>query len=456
MNYNYSSYIENVTEDITTCIDEMGCQPILFIGSGLSKRYFGSCNWEELLKLLAQNCPTIDKEFAYYKQINNDPIEIGSVFAKCYNDWAWGSGRAEFPQSLFSSELPPEIYIKYKIAEYFKSVTPEAIDLISDATSKYEIECLRKIQPHAVITTNYDCFLEKVFPEYEPIIGQKILRVNHASIGEIFKIHGCISDPQSIVLTKSDYNDFLIKKKYLSAKLLAYFAEHPLLFIGYKAEDPNIKNILSDIDEIISSKNELIPNIYILEWKSEVSEKEYPVRERVISIDGSKSIRVKSITASSFDWVFKAFGSNDVIEKVNTKLLRALLARTYELVRHDIPKKNIQIDYSSLEHTLNTNEELAKILGITTINNPTSFNATYPYTLTKVSKQIGDTNWHTAHFYIEKIRREKGVDIKASDNRYHIAVKTGETSISISHKYSDAMIELLLKVKTNSDYEINL
>ncbi|WP_033070951.1 SIR2 family NAD-dependent protein deacylase, partial [Pectobacterium parmentieri] len=120
--------------------------------------------------------------------------------------------------------------------------------------------------PHSIITTNYDELLESIYPEFTPIIGQKILYANHGSIGEILKIHGCCSTPKSIIINRDDYGDFIKKKKYLSAKLLTFFAEHPLLFIGYSAEDENIKNILSDIDELISENGDVIPNIYILEW----------------------------------------------------------------------------------------------------------------------------------------------------------------------------------------------
>lgn len=64
---NYNNYIESVTDDIETCIESMCCQPILFIGSGLSRRYFNAPNWEELLKKMGEQCPKIDKAFAYYK-----------------------------------------------------------------------------------------------------------------------------------------------------------------------------------------------------------------------------------------------------------------------------------------------------------------------------------------------------------------------------------------------------
>lgn len=40
-----------------------------------------------------------------------------------------------------------------------------------------EIELLREIQPHSIITTNYDRLLETIFPDYEPIIGEEVLRI---------------------------------------------------------------------------------------------------------------------------------------------------------------------------------------------------------------------------------------------------------------------------------------
>ncbi|HGP0782903.1 TPA: SIR2 family protein, partial [Salmonella enterica subsp. houtenae serovar Houten] len=216
------------------------------------------------------------------------------------------------------------------------------------------------IHPHSIITTNYDKLLESIYPEFTPIIGQKILYANHGSIGEILKIHGCCSTPESIIINRDDYDDFIKKKKYLSAKLLTFFAEHPLLFIGYSAEDSNIKNILSDIDELLSENGDVIPNIYILEWTGKQNESEYPRRERLIQVSANKSIRIKSIVANDFSWVFSAFGANRALDNINPKLLRALLARTYDLVRTDIPRNPVQVDYRVLSSISESEGELAK------------------------------------------------------------------------------------------------
>jgi hypothetical protein len=391
----YIDYITDVTEDIKSLLDEMRCQPILFVGTGISRRYFGAPTWEELLKEMAMKCPLIDKDFAYYKQDarkdpdGNELIKIGTKFSHLYYEWAWGGGRNEFPTNLFSEDQTPEIYFKYKVAEHIDYRFREFINNPTDYSIKEELDLLKKIRPHALITTNYDLFLEHVFPEYEPIIGQKILRSNFTTYGEILKIHGCLSDPKGMVLIESDYNDFENKKKYLSAKLLTYFAEHPLLFIGYSAEDPNIKSILSDVDEIISSEGKVIPNIYILEWKPKVDDSEYPITEKIIFIERHRTVRVKCITASSFKWVYEAFLYTGEIEKVNVKILRSLLARTYELVRTDIPRKEIEVNYKTLENITNKEDGLATLYGISLLDNPKYLNFVYPYILTDIAVKLG-------------------------------------------------------------------
>ncbi|MBD9513628.1 SIR2 family protein [Pseudomonas sp. PDM22] len=448
MSAEYQRYIEDISDDIKACLEAMGCQPILFIGSGLTKRYLNGPNWEELLQILSETCPEIDKKFAYYKQRYTDPIDIGEVFSEKYNEWAWGAGEKNFPKELFEQENPPDIYFKYSIANLFNELTKS-----QNPANQDEISLLQKIHPHSIITTNYDQLLEQIFPDYEPIIGQKILYANNASIGEIFKIHGCSSIPESIVVNRSDYDSFCKKKKYLSAKLLAFFAEHPLVFIGYSAEDPNIKSILSDIDEILSENGDLIPNIYILEWSREPLI-EYQRRERLIPVAENKSVRIKSIVAHDFSWVFQAFAANKALENVNPKLLRALLARTYELVRSDIPKNPIQVDYTVLSNVSEVDGELAKLYGIANAADGVAFNANYPFTLSAIGKALGFKGWHDAQKLLEIVKNSTGVDIKSFDNIYHCAIMNGE--VVQSHRYSALLKRLLEKVKSGEEYTLEL
>ena len=95
------------------------------------------------------------------------------------------------------------------------------------------------------ITTNYDNFLNIIAPDYITFVGQEELLFNSIqNIAEIYKIHGSISNPDSIIITSSDYDKFNRKASYLTAKLLTIFLENPIIFIGYSISDKNIRNII--------------------------------------------------------------------------------------------------------------------------------------------------------------------------------------------------------------------
>ena len=450
----YEEYQEGIKEDVKSCLEETPVQPILLIGSGLSQRYFSGPSWDRLLSELVEQCPLVPRQYAYYKQKHESPIDIGTELAEYYREWAWGDGSKHFPEELFDPDQPPDVYLKYRVSVLFEELVEQQLQRgVSDGLQK-EINAMQKVHPHAIITTNYDRFLENLFPEYEPIIGQKILTANYQHIGEIFKIHGCASDPNSLVLTRKDYDSFFAKKKYLSAKLLTFFAEHPLLILGYSASDPNIQAILSDIDEILSPKGELIPNIYLVQWYTN-PEGSLPLQsECLIPIGDERSVRIKTIIANDFTWIYEAFASNEALPAVNPQVLRALMARTYSLVRHDIPKRTVEIDYATLENVTASEESLAKLYGITTLNSPSDVNARYPYSLTHVAEKLGYGSWHYAHQLIQRVRSETGINIKESDNNYHIAIKSGK--VGYTHKYSEAAVALLEAVRDGQEYTLDM
>lgn len=218
MPIDYKQYQEEVTSDVAKVLADAECQPILFVGSGFSKRYAGGPNWEELLTALAKKCPLIDKDFAYYKQTySGDLKKIGSVFTDLYREWAWGKGKDEFPTDYFSASAPADIFIKHATAKLLEGLGPNAKGSYGSPELDVEIEALKNISAHAIITTNYDEVIEPLLPEYETVIGQQIMRKGYLAIGEIFKIHGCRTIPQSLVLNEADYQRFDDDHKYLSA-----------------------------------------------------------------------------------------------------------------------------------------------------------------------------------------------------------------------------------------------
>ena len=449
----FARYVEEISEDITETVKTMGCQPILFIGSGLPRRYMNAPSWDELLAYLAAECSAIDKGLGFYRQSLKTPMKIGEEFARIYQEWAWDAGRNEFPADMFGDDVDAQAYLKFKVATHLKGLTPSTLGDLGNEEQKAEINALCKIKPHAIITTNYDRMIELVFPSHEPIVGQQILRGLQLSVGEIYKIHGSIEAHESIVLTQTDYDEFAKKKKFLSAKLLTFFNEHPLLFIGYSASDPNIKSILSDIDEALPIKGGVIPNVYILEWNPAIGADFNPAREKVIATDEGRSIRVKLIEASDFTWVFDAFAANPALNDVNPRVLRSLIARSYNLVRHDIPTMTVEADFRMLDQAVTDSDSFAKLFGIANISDYSAASAQHPLSATQLTSHLGGTGSYLAVSLLKKIKEETGVDLKASDNRYH---RAEQVNTSTFHKYSHDMLAILTKIQAGEAYELQM
>ncbi len=72
------------------------------------------------------------------------------------------------------------------------------------------------------------------------------------------------------MLTKEDYDDYNSKNAYLAAKLITIFVEHPVVFIGYSLNDPNVQNLLETMMRSVGKNNKglerLRNNLIFVEW----------------------------------------------------------------------------------------------------------------------------------------------------------------------------------------------
>ncbi|CTQ32068.1 hypothetical protein JAN5088_00829 [Jannaschia rubra] len=303
---------------------------------------------------------------------------------------------------------------------------------------------MQAIKPHAVLTTNYDTLLESIFSDHAVVIGQSALKGMPFAVGEIFKFHGCVNDIEQIILTSEDYETFYKKKKFIAARLLSLFNEHPMLIVGYGANDPNVQAILSDIDEALALPGSLIENIYFVEYDAEAEAKTSLPIEKLIQIEDNRSVRVKLVVTSDLEWVFKAFKSPDNLNSIPPSIMRAILARSYELVRSDIPRTKLDVDFDFLERKLENQDEFAQLFGITTVNDASTISAKFPYSITELGKKLGGNSWHLADKLMKMIKADTGVDIKESDSRFQHMVKVNNSKF---HKYSDDAFDLLKKVQ---------
>ena len=121
-----------------------------------------------------------------------------------------------------------------------------------------------------IITTNYDNLFESVYgssklnvifsDNHTPYIDTK--KVN------LFKIHGDLSNPDSIIITESDYNNFFTKdteQNTIWSVIKGIIATKSILFIGYSLEDTNVEVVFNKIREKIGENRKecyfVAPNI---------------------------------------------------------------------------------------------------------------------------------------------------------------------------------------------------
>jgi hypothetical protein len=441
------SYYQRMDARIRDVLLEFECQPILFVGNGLSMRYFRAPAWMDLLEAVLSKVPEHSDKFEYFKQKHSgDPVSIGTEIGELIFEWAWSKGKETFPPELFSNGQRKDCFLKYLACKHLEEITPNSKEDFSRFPK--EIAALSAIRPHSIITTNYDLSLEAIFEGYVPITGQTIIRYNTNSFGEIFHIHGDVSDSSSIVLTKDDYDQWNEKKKYVSAKLLTYFAEHPVFIFGYGLGDQNVKEILRDIGELVADETGLIENVYQIIWTQDLPKN--PPEQTVFSVN-SREFRINAIYATEFQWIFEALKSQSALTSINPKLVRALAARTMKLIRHDIPSGRVEVDYDILERVADQDTELPKLLGIAVTSNP---NQTHPLTISQVATRLGFTHWSGANKLVNRIKEEKGIDLRSSDNAFHCQIKTGPGKNSKVRKWSLSSVDLLKKVLLNEEYEV--
>ena len=109
----------------------------------------------------------------------------------------------------------------------------------------------------AVITTNYDQFLEKeIFNNDYTVFRHQyeLFSADSYNSAEIYKIHGCVTDADSIIITEKDYKEFTDSRKLVIAKMLTLFSESPIVFLGYSFTDENIRNIVADFLSCLTSE----------------------------------------------------------------------------------------------------------------------------------------------------------------------------------------------------------
>ncbi|MBZ1280888.1 SIR2 family protein [Clostridioides difficile] len=349
---------------ISDVINRFNATPFLFVGSGLTRRYYNLPNWEDLLKVFAEKISNDDFIYTSYKnkaKSENPKMGINPRIAELIEN--------DFNKKWFSDSYIRSLDSKYldivksgvspfkaEIAMYIKN-NSKIVDKYQDEVQK--LSNISKKSLSGFITTNYDCFLETIVDNYTTYIGQENLVFSSIQgIAEIYKIHGCVSSPNSIVINEADYIDFDSKSAYLAAKLMTIFVEFPIIFIGYSVTDVNIKKILNAIVNCLSNENakKLEERFIFIEYEKNFNDIE--ISSHTIAFD-NKMITMTKIKLEDFNLLYDALSEKK--SKLPVRILRMFKQEFYDFTITNKPTAKIRV--GSVDDTRIKDEDLVLAVG---------------------------------------------------------------------------------------------
>lgn len=356
---------------IDELIEQLDTIPFLFIGSGLSRRYYNLPNWTNLLQEMVDKFNQDSFAFRSYEDkasFTDNPYGINPKIASLIEE--------DFNKEWFSNSnirTLDEAYMQ-KVSDGcspFKAEMSYHLKQKSTLQSKFkdEVTLLNNIAKKSIagiITTNYDLFFETYLSEYKVYVGQQALLFSQLQgIAEVYKIHGSLNEPQSIIINEKDYKEFKEKREYLAAKLLTIFMEYPIIFMGYSLSDTNIRDILSSIVKCMTKEQVKLLKYKFIFVEYDPAIKKYEIGESIFAFDDNKLLTMTKITLSDYSLLYNAIGKKKM--KIPVRLLRILKDELYLFTLTNQPTNNIKV--AMIDDERISNDELVMSIGTTeTVN----------------------------------------------------------------------------------------
>lgn len=350
--------------NIEDVVEKFNTTPFLFLGSGVTRRYYNLPDWRGLLERFAREIK--DDDFSYSAYENkaskmDNPVGLLPKVAELI--------QADYDEKWFSDSsirtVSGETLDKIKAGlSPFKAEVAAFIKDNCIQVDKYrtEIEMLSQLSEKSiagVITTNYDEFVETHFNGYTKYVGQRQLIFSAIQgIAEVFKIHGSVEAPESLVINEQDYLDFDKKSAYLAAKLMTIFMEYPIIFMGYSISDTNIQKIIKSIVDCLDSNQvKLLENrfIFVEYQQGKVGAEVSPY---TIMID-DKPLSMKKIVVEDFKLIYKALEGKK--SKLPVRILRRFKQELYDFTVTNMPTASLRV--ASIEDERVSDEELVMAIG---------------------------------------------------------------------------------------------
>jgi isopentenyldiphosphate isomerase len=193
-----------------------------FVGAGFSVPS-GLPSWPNLLSVI------VDKAAA------GGLPELRTLFD---NGMITSLDAPELHQILYGSRF---LLMDYVLSRFSQPAQPNSYHLL-----------LEQLHVDTIITTNYDKLIERHFESrgdaVHPIWKEShITQYNERSALQVVKLHGHVDDPESIVLSRSDYDRYIETHRLLYSLVSVLFSTRTILFLGCSLTDPNVRALLEDL-----------------------------------------------------------------------------------------------------------------------------------------------------------------------------------------------------------------
>jgi hypothetical protein len=163
--------------------------------------------------------------------------------------------------------------LRYKLpTDEYSSLLKEAFPLDAEPTEIHK--AIFRLHPPLILTTNYDLLIEDA---YAKVYGKTANVQTYRGSSEvqqslqnrqltdrpiIFKVHGSIDDPLSIILTEQDYRKLIYQEIGYRTVLSAIFITHVVLMIGFSFSDRELILLLENLR--VSLKSQTMPDYIFL------------------------------------------------------------------------------------------------------------------------------------------------------------------------------------------------
>lgn len=193
-------------------------------------------------------------------------------------------------------------YLAFGEYSYYKKLKNYFPDHLSP--SKIH-EIILDINPHIILTTNWDGIIEKAIEEnayvYDVICSDTDL-VKSSLPNKLVKMHGDFKN-NNIVFKEDDYINYQFNFPLIENYVKSILSTHTILFIGYSYNDINLKQILN----WIKNHSNVRPPMYLATFEENKTQHKY-----------LENHGISSITLKDNDQV--AFGDDDYSNKMYTFL----------------------------------------------------------------------------------------------------------------------------------------